>query len=1175
MELSDFKVFHSLALGFALHQFIYDDKGEPVDYLFLDINEAFTRMTGLARELVVGKTVKQILPGTEDYWIKKYGKVATTGQPDSFEQFSGTLGKKFRVSAFCPQIGYFGVLFDDVTPIEKLSKQLLEAENKYQRFFSLSNDGIIIINREGLIHDANDRFSEFFGISRPRLIGTSLLDLCASEMKENLRAILATLFDDGSLHDEISLLDNQGNPIIFELIASVYDSRTELALCNLRNITHRKQLEREAEEYHQRMEAVFKQNAVGIAYLTPTLCIENCNEKFCEITGYTAEMLRGKPFDTLLLPEDRAFHHPTLALLNETGQNHTMVQRLINRNGNIIYVKRVLSAVMDKSGRPAYYIAFVEDITVQKQAEEALSQQQNLLNRILNDFTELLIRWKPDGTIVFSNKAYNEYYSQSHSSEIKNNLFDGLPEEAIGRLKAHISQLSPENQVILEKHETLTKAGPRWHLWTDRGIFDEQGNLIEIQSIGLDITELEKTSIEAQTQQTFFEELFNNSPYALVFLNSNHVVLRINKAFTKVFGYTPDEAIGKPIYELVVPEGMYSDWSKLISNVLRGEEIFAETIRKRKDGSLLEVRLTGRPVYLRGKLLGIFGIYEDITQQKQNQRHLQRHAHLSELILSITQSPSMDYRNMLNKTVKETTRLLDADFGIIFEYRPHRKETIMHAYTDSFETECSMLSRLTEILEEPGNMILQMLNTNHPIVLQEQNRDEAALMEQLCPGKGVKSMMLIPASYEGHLSAALIVGSLNKNHFAAHNLTEGTLLMDAVWRSVEQQRLVQELRKALQKAEESEKLKSSFLATMSHELRTPLNAIIGFSSLIDESMAMEDIMESVRTIQASGNHLLNLINDMFHLSALEAGQFSVSAETISVSRFFSEIKDFISSYQQVENKQNLQIRYLPDPSAGDLKIVTDTQKLNDILVNLIKNAIKFTDEGVVEYGYKVNNDTITFFVKDTGVGIPEDKFEVIFEKFRQGDDSSTRRHGGTGIGLTLVNGLTELLGGRVYFESTVGKGSTFYVEIPIQLRPEKLQESSDESINLQGYTLVVVEDEMTNYQLIESILKKYQPQLVHFLDGESAVRYVESGKPVDLILMDIRLPGIDGLEATRQIRKLRPDLPIIAQTAYAMAGDRERTLAAGCNDYISKPFRRQQMVNLIWGFLRQRSQTRS
>lgn len=1171
MELSDFNVFHSLALGFALHQMIYDEKGEPIDYRFLDINEAFTRMTGLTREFVVGKTIRQILPGIEDFWIKKYGRVATTGQPDSFENFSGDLGKKFRVSAFCPQKGYFGVLFDDVTPIEELSNKLLEAENKYQRFFSLSNDGIIIINREGFIHDSNDRFSELIGISRPRLIGTSLLNLCSIEMRENLPTLLATLFEEGSLRDEISLLDINENPVIFELLASVYDSRTELALCNLRNITHRKQLEREADEYHQRVEAIFKQNAVGIAYLTPTLQIEDCNEKFCEITGYRAEMLRGKAFDTLLHPEDRAFHHPTLAMLKETGQFHNMVHRLVNRNGEIIYVKRVLSVVMDKLGRPAYYIAFVEDITAQKKAEEALSVQQNLLTRILNDFTELLVRWKPDGTIVFSNKAYNDYYKHSHRSEIKNNLFDNLPEEAILRLKSHVNQLTPENPIVLEKHETPGNEGPRWHLWTDRGIFDNQGNLIEIQSIGLDITDLEKASSEAQTQQTFFEELFNNSPYALVFLNPKNHVLRINQAFTKIFGYTPEEAIGKPIYELIVPEGMHSNWAQLIGNVLKGEEIFSETIRRRKDGSLLEVRLTGRPVYLRGQLQGIFGIYEDITQQKQNQRHLQRHAHLIELILSITQSPSMDYRNMLNKTVKEATHLMEADFGVIFEYKPHVKETIVHAYIESFETECSILSRLTELLEEPGNMILQTLTTNHPIVLQQQNKDEAALMERLCPGKGIKSMMFIPAYYEGHLSAALIVGSLKKNHFGTHNLTEGTLLMDAVWRSVEQQRLVQELRKALQKAEESERLKSSFLATMSHELRTPLNAIIGFSSLIDESMAIEDIMDSLRTIQASGNHLLNLINDMFHLSAIEAGHFSVSAETISVSRLFSEIKDFIISYQQVENKQNLQIRYLPDPSAEDLKIVTDIQKLNDILVNLIKNAIKFTDEGVVEYGYKVGKDTITFFVKDTGVGIPEDKFGVIFEKFRQGDDSSTRRHGGTGIGLTLVKGLTELLGGRVYFESKVGKGSTFYVEIPIQLKSEKQQETSTELVNLKDYTLVVVEDEMTNYQLIESILKKYQPKLIHFTEGESAVSYVESGQPVDLILMDIRLPGIDGLEATRQIRKLRPDLPIIAQTAYAMAGDRERTLAAGCNDYISKPFRRQQMIDLIWHYLRQNS----
>jgi CheY-like chemotaxis protein/two-component sensor histidine kinase len=337
--------------------------------------------------------------------------------------------------------------------------------------------------------------------------------------------------------------------------------------------------------------------------------------------------------------------------------------------------------------------------------------------------------------------------------------------------------------------------------------------------------------------------------------------------------------------------------------------------------------------------------------------------------------------------------------------------------------------------------------------------------------------------------------------------------------------------------------------------------------LIDENMAIEEILDCIRTIQASGTHLLNLINDMFHLSALEADQLTLSNETVSISRVFNDIKDLVLSYQQVENKQHLEIRYIPDPSMYDLKIVTDYQKLVEILINLIKNSIKFTEKGYVKYGWVAYEDKVTFFVKDTGIGIPEEKRDIIFQKFRQGDESSTRKYGGAGIGLTLVKALTEIMEGRVYFESDPGAGTTFFVELPCLPEDTANKPVCKKYEALTTAEIIVVEDEETNYYLIESILRKYKTRLIHFKDGETALKYIEEGGQPNIILMDIRLPGIDGLEITRRIKALKPNIPIIAQTAYAMSGDRERALSAGCDDYISKPFKRQQLLDLIIQYL--------
>ncbi len=1168
-EFQDFghlKVFHSMALGYALHRMIYNENGEAVDYEFLDINDAFTQMTGLTREYALGKTVKQILPSIEEYWIKKFGRVATTGEPDNFENYSIALGKKFKVSAFCPQKGYFGVLFDDTTPIEQLHHKILEAEDKYQRLFSLSNDGILVINREGFIHEVNERFCSFLETSRPLLTGKSLYEFISHDTKENLQQQLSQLFEKGILHSELEILSTQGKKLVFEVLASVYDTRANLALCNLRDISFRKKTEKALTAYHKRMQAIYNQDALGILELKEDFTIISCNPQFKKLIGSEDNDPIGKSLSDFVIPEEKAFLHPILSLLQHSNQSYSTYLHLRTATDKSRAIKLEIGIVDDVENQTRFYIGFVIDISNLRDVEQRLIAQKNFHESILDNLSELLVRWKPDGTILFANKAYHDFYRLTNTDNTVANIFDYVPLEEKIRIQEHIQQLSTEKSVILDKHLSKGKNEPRWHLWSDRGIFDAEGNLVEIISIGLDIDELEKSLTQAQIQQTFFEELFNSSPFALVFLDDNQRVIRINKAFTQLFGYTPEECIGRPISDLIIPEDKEEERQQILKDVFVGRQIFVETLRKKKDGSRIFVRLTGSMVKLHEKLLGIFGIYEDITLQKKYKEHLENHTRLIELILSITQSPSMDYKNMLKKTVYEAMQLLGGDFGLFFEYNPLNMEVTIHAYSEEWEERCSTIENLVSLLNEPGNQIISTLSANQPIIFN--NNSEDSLLKAICPGKDVKSMLIIPISSEGHCSGALILGSLQEHKYENHHLSEGSLLVDSVWRAVEQQRLVRELRKALTKAEESERLKSSFLAAMSHELRTPLNAIIGFSSLIDESMTLEEIIDCVRTIQASGNHLLNLINDMFHLSAFEAGQLSPNKELINLERLFSDIKDFIHSYQQIENKQHIDVRFHPDPMAVNVKLIADQQKLTEVLISLVKNSLKFTEEGYIEYGYLADKEKVTFFVRDTGIGIPKEKHEIIFEKFRQGDESSTRKYGGAGIGLTLVKALTEIMGGRVYFESEVGEGSIFFVELPCQMEIIEERSTEIEYTILSGAEIMIVEDEETNYRLIESMLKKYKPVLVHFYDGENAVEYIEKGGQPQVILMDIRLPGIDGLETTRRIKALKPNIPIIAQTAYAMTGDYERCKSAGCDDYLTKPFRRQQLINILINWLK-------
>ena len=379
-----------------------------------------------------------------------------------------------------------------------------------------------------------------------------------------------------------------------------------------------------------------------------------------------------------------------------------------------------------------------------------------------------------------------------------------------------------------------------------------------------------------------------------------------------------------------------------------------------------------------------------------------------------------------------------------------------------------------------------------------------------------------------------------------------------------------DLNNALKKATESDRLKSVFLATMSHELRTPLNAIIGFSGLFNKDLSIDEFINFGKTINKSGNHLLNIIEDMFDITTLETGKIKLEEEDFIMQNALKEVHEIIKNEQQITNKNNIELSIIIPQEEKDLIIRTDYSKLKQILINLLKNALKFTDTGKVQYGYDIETDqgksVIKFYVKDTGIGIPEDKRELIFDVFRQADDSHTRLYGGVGIGLTVSKRLTELLGGKIWFESKVGKGTIFNFTVPYE-KPaiaERITNSEKGGKELLvGKTVLVVEDVKSSFDLLEVILGNAGTKTIWAKDGEEAVKLCKKNSNIDLVLMDINMPVMNGFEATRVIKKIKPDLPIIAQTAYAVVGDRERSIEAGCDDYISKPIDPAKLLGKI------------
>ncbi len=387
-------------------------------------------------------------------------------------------------------------------------------------------------------------------------------------------------------------------------------------------------------------------------------------------------------------------------------------------------------------------------------------------------------------------------------------------------------------------------------------------------------------------------------------------------------------------------------------------------------------------------------------------------------------------------------------------------------------------------------------------------------------------------------------------------------------RTFELERRNIELTEAKNRAEQSDKLKSAFLANMSHEIRTPMNGIIGFANLLGEAEDKEEHDEFVKVIIENGEHLLSLINEIIDLSKIETGLLELDKREFSLNQLMDELYTFFKSDKNVLAKDLMVSckKGLPDEKSI---IIFDRTRLKQVLMNLINNACKFTEKGSVELGYYLNAGQLVFYVKDTGPGLDIAQQKYIFERFLQVTLDRKPEQEGTGLGLAIAKSFVNLFGGDIWIESEPGTGSVFYFNLPIEngngklIEFEKQNSSYDMEHNWKDKVILVAEDVPTNFLLVKKMLRKTEVNLIWAKNGKEAVDECKKDQQIDLVLMDIRMPVMNGLEATKLIMPIRKDLPIIAQTAYAMDSDRNRSLEVGCIDYISKPIDLKAFIELI------------
>ncbi len=377
-----------------------------------------------------------------------------------------------------------------------------------------------------------------------------------------------------------------------------------------------------------------------------------------------------------------------------------------------------------------------------------------------------------------------------------------------------------------------------------------------------------------------------------------------------------------------------------------------------------------------------------------------------------------------------------------------------------------------------------------------------------------------------------------------------------------------ELVVAKEKAEESDRLKSAFLANMSHEIRTPMNGIVGFSGLLDDpDLDAGERTRFVKIINDNCQQLLHIVSDIIDISKIEAGVIELEPVVYCLNDLFDSLYE---NYQPKAQSKGLQLTISKGLVCDQCSISGDSSKIRQILENLITNALKFTSAGDIRFGYELNDNRLHFFVEDTGIGISADHIESIFSRFWQVETGLARLYGGTGLGLSICKAFISKMGGTIRVESVKGRGSRFLFDIPyIPLGEKQQRPVGDQQTNsgFSGKTILVVEDEVYNFEFLEIILCRMGLAYHHAWNGAEALQLFADHPETDLVLMDFKLPDIPGQEVTARMLEMRADIPVIATTAYAMSGDREKAIKAGCADYLAKPIRMEEFMGMLNRYL--------
>ncbi len=1006
------------------------------------------------------------------------------------------------------------------------SKEEAEKSREYlDKIINNVGDPLFVKDEQSRILIANDAFCKLFGINKIDIIGKTLAENVSEEEQESFLKIDKQVIADGleNINEEtLTIRGGESLTISTRKTRFIDANGKKLIVAVIHDISERKKTEIALRKSEENLQSIFDSVSEAIYVLDE-------NGTFIDVNK-GAELMYQLSKSELIGKNPQSVAAPGLNDLNEVNR---IIQSVfdngvpislefwsIRKNGEI-FPKEV---VVNRGKYYGKYVLIVtaRDITKRKRNEIALRKSEEKLMNIFNLANSGIILADLNGNFLEFNNWWLKMtgYSQEEFSNLKN-LGVTHPDD-LEKSKRMLSKLinGEIDKYELEKRYVKKDKTIFWGQTSVSAIKDKNNTITSTIGVVTNITERKLAEELLRESEKKYRGLVENSPDGIITYVNDKITYANDEAIRIVNADNSDQIIGKSVLEFVHQDSLESVIEKM-------KEIIVDEYASRVVEEKL-VSLTGQTVYVELKAIptlyekqnAVQVIIHDITEQKQTQDKIKQ------LSQAVEQSPV---------AIEITDK-----FGTIEYVNSKFLETTGYSYDEIIGVNSNILkSGHTSPTEY--KKLWDTINSGKEWYGEFHNKKK----------DGTK-----------YWEFASISPILNSQGITTHYIA---IKEDITERKIIEQQLIL----AKEKAEESDRLKLAFLANMSHEIRTPMNGILGFTELLKEKDLSSDIQqEYINIIEKSGKRMLNIINDIISISKIESGQIEITTSETNINELFDYLTTFFKPEAKHKQISLFSSKALP-PNESFIK--TDREKLYAILTNLVKNAIKFTSNGSIELGCEKKEGYLEFFVKDSGLGISDSQKNIIFERFRQANDTISRTHEGSGLGLAISKAYVEMQGGHIWVESKEGVGSSFYFTLPFyseyeskeNLVVEKITSCDQEENNIKDLKVLIVEDDAISKLLITIAVKPFSKETLKVSTGYDAIETCRNHPDIDLVMMDINMPEMGGYEATKEIRKFNKDLVIIAQTANGMQSDHDKAIAAGFTDYISKPINISTLSKLI------------